>query len=112
MNLRGKIDYESWLGPLAAIINKHFPRPDFFAFTRGSISLEVLRPPLLELQSNAFAHYADAIDGVNDGVRLFIQQVSTFDTYGHSQVPSEIPGWFCFYWQINVGIFEDFTYLS
>ena len=64
----GEVDDPAWLGEDALIVNEHRTNADFAAFTGAGVSFEIFWKSVFELQRNAFAHDANSVDCVDDGI--------------------------------------------
>mmetsp|Transcript_43971 Transcript_43971/g.77548 ORF Transcript_43971/g.77548 Transcript_43971/m.77548 type:complete len:329 (-) Transcript_43971:1069-2055(-) len=82
--LGGKVDDEAGCGQLAHLVHEHAAGLHLFALAGRLIGLEVLGPGDLELQRDATAHDAHAVDGVDDRVGIVLQDVAAgqFDHCG------------------------------
>src|SRR5712692_537401 len=85
MHLRWKIDDVSRFLPFAQVIDEHSSGLDFLSLGRGLVLLKVSGPSLFKLQSDSFAHHADAIHGVYNCVRFLFQEIAALNSNSHSQ---------------------------
>ena len=82
--LGGEVDDEARCGQLAHLVHEHAAGLHLFALAGRLVGLEVLGPGVLELQGDATAHDAHAVDGVDDSVGIVLQDVAAgqFDHCG------------------------------
>src|SRR5690606_15990106 len=66
----------TWRRELVGVEHEHPARLHLFTLAGRLVSLEVLRPHILELQGNATAHYTDTVHGVDDGFGVIPQDVA------------------------------------
>lgn len=79
MLLGGKIDDESRIHHSTCWHDKHFSRLQFFATTSSLIGAGVLWKCLLELQRNAFPHYANAVYSVDKRFCVCFQKIAGYE---------------------------------
>ncbi len=78
-----KVDNVSRIDHSACFPDKHLPGANFLSATSLGIGVKVLRPGLLELQSNAFAHETVAVDSIDEGFDVSLEEATySFTNHG------------------------------
>lgn len=75
MALSWKIDDVSRIGECIPVEYKHPAWPHFLPRTCGFVSLEVRGEGVLELERDTTAHDADAVDGIDECLRIRLEDI-------------------------------------
>ena len=89
MSFRREIDHPARAIQGHVFGDEHVPYAYFFPFASFFIHEEIIRKGFLKHQSNAFAHNANCIDRVDDGLSWRVEQIA-LEKFNHL----EIPTWF------------------
>jgi hypothetical protein len=76
MSFSWEIDDVSGIDHSSRFPNEHLSRSDFLSTTSLGIGVKVIRPGLLELQSNALAHETVAVDSIDEGFRVSLKKTA------------------------------------
>ncbi len=74
-----EVDDPARLSEDTLIVNEHRANADFTTFTSAGVSSEILWKSVFELQRNSFAHDANGVDCVDDGICGCEHQITAYE---------------------------------
>src|SRR5580658_193854 len=77
MAFRGKVDYVPWICELTRLEHEHPAGLHFGPLARRRVGFKVCRKHFLELQSDTSAHYANAVNCVDESFGISCQNVAS-----------------------------------
>ena len=76
MSFSWEVDNVSRIDHSACFPDEHLSRADCLSTTSLGIGVKVIRPGLLELHSNAFAHKTVAVDSIDEGFDVSLEEIT------------------------------------
>jgi len=87
VSLGREVDHHPWILQAPEVADVHFAGMHLPTVAGRFVSLEALRERLAELQGDAPAHDTDAVDGINQGLSICLQDVAACQLNHGSAMP-------------------------